>query len=90
MEFIMNESGCRQLSVDMAMDMRRIADLIAAIESQNNTLKAALGDDYDAIAHSVRMMTSEFGNAYHELDTIIADINEYIRRVGQARISLNG
>lgn len=50
MEFIVNESGCRQLSADMLTNMREIAMLVSEIDSQNGTLKAALGDDYDAIA----------------------------------------
>ena len=59
MEFIVNESGCRQLSTDMLTNMREIASLVSEIDAQNGTLKAALGDDYDAIARSVRIMASE-------------------------------
>jgi hypothetical protein len=89
MEFVINESGCRQLSTDMLSFMRDIAELISEIDSQNGTLKAALGDDYDAIARSVRYMTSELSNAQSELNVIINDMNEYMSKVHQARVSLN-
>lgn len=88
MEFIVNESGCRQLSTDMLSNMREIATMIAEIDSQNGTLKAALGDDYDTIARSVRIMTSELQNAHSELNVIISDMSEYMSRVHQARVSL--
>ena len=89
MEFIVNESGCRQLSADMLTNMREIAMLVSEIDSQNGTLRAALGDDYDAIARSVRIMTSELQNALSELNVIINDMNEYMSRVHQARVSLD-
>ena len=89
MEFIVNESGCRQLSADMLTNMREIANLVAEIDSQNGTLKAALGDDYDAIAKSVRVMATELQNAHSELNVIISDMNEYMSRVHQARVSLD-
>lgn len=89
MEFVVNESGCRQLSTDMLANLREIAGLVAEIDSQNSTLKAALGDDYDAIARTVRIMSGELNNAYQELNTIIQDMGEYMAQVHQARISLN-
>ena len=89
MDFIVNESGCRQLSTDMLSNMKEIALLIAEIESQNGTLRAALGDDYEAIAKSVRTMMSELTNAQTELNVIINDMGEYMARVQQARVSLN-
>lgn len=89
MEFVVNESGCRQLSADMITNLKDIAGLVAEIDSQNGTLKAALGDDYDAIARTVRVMTSELNSAYQELNTIIKDMGEYMAQVHQARVSLN-
>ena len=89
MEFVVNESGCRQLSADMLTSLKDIAGLVAEIDSQNGTLKAALGDDYDAIARTVRVMTSELNSAYQELNTIIKDMGEYMAQVHQARVSLN-
>lgn len=89
MEFVVNENGCRQLSADMLLSLKEIAGLVAEIDSQNGTLKAALGDDYDAIARTVRVMTSELNGAYQELNTIINDISEYMARVHEARVSLN-
>lgn len=89
MEFIVNESGCRQLSADMLTNMREIATLVSEIDAQNGTLKAALGDDYDAIARSVRIMASELQNAHSELNVIINDMSEYMSRVHQARVSLD-
>lgn len=89
MEFVVNESGCRQLSTDMITNMKSIASLISEIDGQNGNLKVALGDDYDAIARSIRAMTAELGNAYSELNVIINDMNEYMSRVGQARVALN-
>lgn len=89
MEFVVNESGCRQLSADMLTNLKDIAGLVAEIDSQNGTLKAALGDDYDAIARTVCVMTSELNSAYQELNTIIKDMGEYMAQVHQARVSLN-
>lgn len=89
MEFVVNESGCRQLSADMLTNLKDIAGLVAEIDSQNGTLKAALGDDYDTIARTVRVMTSELNSAYQELNTIIKDMGEYMAQVHQARVSLN-
>lgn len=89
MEFVVNEAGCRQLSTDMLTNMKTIAGLISEIEGQNGNLRAALGDDYDAIANSIRNMIAELGNAYSELNVIINDMNEYMSRVQQARVSLN-
>ena len=89
MQFTVNEQGCRQLSADMLSHMRSIAQLVAEIEGQNGTLRAALGEDYEAIARTVRVMTAELGSAQQELNTIISDMNEYMSRVQQARVSLN-
>mgnify|MGYP000810020426 CR=1 FL=1 len=89
MEFVVNESGCRQLSADMLSNLKEIAGLVAEIDNQNGNLKAALGDDYDAIARTVRIMSGELNNAYQELNTIINDMGEYMAQVHQARVSLN-
>lgn len=89
MEFIVNETGCRNMSSDMLTNLRTIAQLISAIDSQNGTLRAALGDDYDVIARTVNVMSAELGSAQQELNTIIDDMNEYMARVHQARISLD-
>lgn len=88
MEYIIDESGCRRLSIEMLSHLKGIAAIVSEIDSQNGTLKAALGDDYEAIARSVRVMTSELQNAYSELNVIIADMNEYMELVHQARIAL--
>lgn len=89
MEFVVNENGCRKLSADMLTNLKDIAGLVAEIDNQNGTLKAALGDDYDAIARTVRVMTSELNSAYQELNSIIMDMGEYMAQVHQARVSLN-
>lgn len=89
MEFVVNESGCRALSTDMLSNLKEIAGLVSEIDSQNGTLKAALGDDYDAIARTVRIMAGELNSAYQELNTIINDMSEYMARVHEARVSLN-
>lgn len=88
MEFVVNEAGCKRLSEDMLSNMRGITSIIAEIDAQNGTLRAALGDDYDAIAKSVRTMTSELSNAQAELNVIINDMNEYMSYVHQAKVSL--
>ena len=89
MQFTVNEQGCRQLGIDMLNHMRSIAQLVAEIDGQNGTLRAALGEDYEAIARTVRVMTAELGSAQQELNTIISDMNEYMSRIQQARVSLN-
>lgn len=89
MEFVVNEQMCRNLSSEMLQQMRQIAQLVSEIQSQNTTLRSALGEDYHAIARSVQIMTSELSGAMSELNTIISDMNEYLGRVHQARVSLN-
>lgn len=89
MEFVVNERGCRQLSADMLLSLKEIAGLVTKIDSQNGTLKAALGDDYDTIARTVRIMTAELSGAYQELNTIINDMSEYMARIHEARVSLD-
>ena len=89
MEFVVNEKMCHNLSNEMLQQMRQIAQLVAEIDSQNGTLRSALGEDYNAIASSVRVMTSELNNAMGELNTIIRDMKEYMSQVHQARVSLN-
>lgn len=89
MEFVVNESGCRQLSADMLLILKEIAGLVTEIDSQNGLLKAALGDDYETIARTVRIMTAELSSAYQELNTIINDMSEYMERIHEARVSLN-
>lgn len=89
MEFVVNENGCKQLSVDMLKSLRDIAALVSEIDSRNGTLQAALGDDYEAIAKTVRIMSGELNSAYDELNTIIDDMGEYMARVNQARVVLN-
>lgn len=88
MEFVVNEQGCRALSRDMLAHLRSIAQLISEIDSQNSTLQRALGDDYEAIAKTVRVMSAELGSAQQELNSIIDNMNEYMSRVQQARVSL--
>lgn len=89
MDFVVNESGCRQLSTDMLTGLKEIAGLVSEIDSHNGTLKAALGEDYDAIARPVRVMSDELNNAYQELNTIINDMEEYMARVHQAKVALD-
>lgn len=88
MEFVVNEQGCRALSRDMLTHMRSIAQRISEIEGQNSTLQRAQGEDYEAIAKTVRVMTAELGSAQQELNAIIDNMNEYMARVQQARVSL--
>lgn len=90
MEFIMNEQGCQSFCEDTQDIMKRIAVLVSDIESQNNTLKAALGDDYEGIAMKVKMITSELGSAQLELNAILQNMTDYISKVGQTRYILNG
>ena len=89
MEFVVNEKMCHNLSNEMLQQMRQIAQWVAEIDSQNGTLRSALGEDYNAIASSVRVMTSELNSAMGELNTIIRDMKEYMSQVHQARVSLN-
>lgn len=89
MEFTVNEQGVRSLSMDMATHLREIARLVGEIESQNSMLHAALGEDTEAVARTVRTMSAELNSAYAELNTIISDMAEYMSRVQQARVSLN-
>ena len=89
MEFNVNEQGVRNLSQEMLGQMRQIAALIGEIDSRNGTLRAALGEDYGAINASVQIMKGELSSALTELNTIISMMQEYMARVGQARIALN-
>ena len=90
MEFTMNEQGCHAFCNDAQDIMKRIAALVSDIDSQNNTLKAALGNDYEGIAKNVGMIASELGSAQLELNTILQNMTDYLSRVGQTRYTLNG
>ena len=89
MDFTVNEQGCRNLSADMLTHLRQILTLISEIDSRNSTLRGALGEDYEAIAKTVRVMTAELDSAYQELQTIISQMEEYMRNVRQVRVFLN-
>lgn len=89
MDFIVNESGCKKLCIDMLTNLKEISGIINEFQDHDGTLKAALGDDYDAIAKTVRVMNSELSSAYQELTTIIDDMNEYVDRVQNVRKGLN-
>lgn len=89
MEFEVNEAGCKVLSSNMVSELNEIFGLVSEIDNQNGTLKAALGDDYYAIAKTVRVMVGELSNAGRELKTIINDMNEYMQQVHKARVTLN-
>lgn len=89
MDFIVNESGCKKLCTDMLTNLKEISGLINEFQDHDGTLKAALGDDYEAIAKTVRVMNSELSSAYQELTTIINDMNEYVERVQNVRKGLN-
>ena len=89
MDFVVNEHECKNLCTEMLINLREIAGLINEFQDHDGTLKAALGDDYDAIAKTVRVMSSELGNAYQELNTIINDMKEYVERVINVRKGLN-
>lgn len=84
MDFIVNESGCKKLCIDMLTNLKEINGLINEFQDHDGILKAALGDDYDAIAKTVRVMNSELISAYQELTTIINDMNEYVEHVQNA------
>ena len=73
----------------MLTNLKEISGLINEFQDYDGTLKAALGDDYEAIAGTVRVMNSELSSAYQELTTIINDMNEYIERVQNVRKGLN-
>lgn len=88
MEFTVNEAGCRQLSIDMMTTLRDIAKLVKEIENNNNLLRSALGEDYESIARTVRVMAEALGQAEGEMNTVIHNMEEYIRTVGLARIAL--
>lgn len=88
MDFIVDEAGCRRLSMDMLENMKGIATLVSYAEENDDTLKVALGDDYMAIATSVNYIKNELQLAEKELNIIIEDMNEYIARVKQARVAL--
>lgn len=89
MDFIVNESGCKKLCTDMLKNLKEISGLINEFQDHDGTLKEALGDDYDAIAKTVRVMNSELSSAYQELTAIINDMNEYVERVQNVRKGLN-
>lgn len=89
MDFTINENGCKKLCTDMFINLKEINSLINECQDHDGTLKAALGDDYDAIAKIVRVINSELSSAYQELTTIINDMNEYVERVQNIRKGLN-
>lgn len=88
MEFTVNENGCRQLETQILQLMRQIAVCVSDIQNSTNMLRGALGEDYDAIGRSVALMASELQQAEQNASVIANSMNEYIQRVGQARVAL--
>lgn len=90
MEFIVDETGCRNLAENMRQHLAAIRARVDAIAQQDRTLHAALGSDYEAIGRTARTMSEELEAAQRNMDITIRNMEEYISRVGQIRISLNG
>lgn len=87
-EFAVDERGCREMSTDMLKELKDIVGLVDEIDSQDGTLRAALGEDYESIAKSVRIMKGALVDAQAELNVIIRAMNEYMAQVQQVRITL--
>lgn len=91
MQFTVNETSCGQMCQDMQNNMRRIVTLVQEIDSSNNQLRAALGnEDYASIARTTRAMSAALTSAQSELNTIITDMTDYLSRVKIAHITLQG
>lgn len=89
-EFVVNEAGCRNLADNMRTQLAAIQARVSEIESHEGMLRSALGPDYEAIARSTRAMTAELEEAQRSMNTVIANMTEYIARVGEIRVTLNG
>ena len=87
-EFVVNESGSRQLCENINNNLNAITSIISEIDSNDGNLRAALGEDYDSVAKAISMMKAELGNAYSELMVILNCMNDYLERVKQAHESL--
>lgn len=81
MEFKVNEQACKNLITEMYNNLKGIQSLVNELESKDAVLRAALGEDYGAIAKSIRAMSGELMNAYQEFNTIIDNTTEYVARV---------
>ena len=90
MEYLINETGCRQLSLDILGDMRQIAGILSDFSSNDSILRRALGEDYDAFNRSVRVIASQLNSASGELSIINSNMQEYMQRVHQTRVVIEG
>lgn len=89
MDFTVNEQGCAALIDNMRNYMTQIRAIIDGIDSHEAMLREALGNDSQAVAATVRTMRSELENAQRELDTITADMVEYVARVNVIKDTLS-
>lgn len=89
MEYIINESGCNSLCQTMENQTAQIEALISEIEAKEPLLKAALGEDYETIAKTIRVMKEQVDSAKGELGVIISSTKDYLQRVQQVRIALD-
>lgn len=81
MDFVVNEQGCRTLIDNLRNYMAQIKALIDNINTQDATLREALGSDYQSVARTVGTMRTELESAQKELDTITISMVEYVDRV---------
>lgn len=88
MEFTVNEQGCRALETEILQLMRQITVCVSDIQNSTNMLRNALGEDYDSIGRSVALMANELQQAQQNAGVIASNMDEYIQRVGQARVAL--
>ena len=90
MEFVVNESGCQNLAENMRSQLAAIQGCVSQIDSHEGMMRSALGPDYEAIARSTRAMTAELQDAQRNMNIIISNMMEYIARVKEIRVTLNG
>lgn len=81
MDFNVNKEGCRKVNEDMLKNLRDLMSIMGEYDAYEPTLRAALGDHYQAVDRTVRVIKEELNSAYQELMTITNDMGEYIERV---------
>lgn len=90
-EFTVSEKRCHQLRQDMLNEMIAIKKIVDEFEESKDRLKQALGEnDYRGVMNKVAAIKTELELAEGHLKEVADCMGEYIERVKQIRVVLNG
>lgn len=88
-DFTVDEKGCDTLMQNLENNIRQIALIDNDLADSLPTLRRALGDDYEGLKNSIKIITDQLGEAIQQLSIVRSCTSEYMARVKQIRVTLN-